>query len=147
MPTGRVVAILPAAGDSRRMGRPKLLLPLHGGPMVAGVVNALFGGGAEEIVLVTSPGDEDSRKALAAGVDCAVNRPSRRRLPASARIAALAEPSVLVAASISIFLPTSPLQKPRPWWTSCAGCANPAPPTRPACRSRPRNATLAIAPR
>src|SRR5436305_15068509 len=55
------VAVLPAAGASRRMGRPKLLLPFNGGPLVAGVVNALLGGGVEEIVLVTAPEDEDLR--------------------------------------------------------------------------------------
>ncbi len=52
------VALLPAAGASRRMGRPKLLLPVGGRPMVAGVVAALRGGGVSEIVLVTAPGDE-----------------------------------------------------------------------------------------
>src|SRR5688572_10852701 len=52
------VALLPAAGASRRMGRPKLLLPVGGRPMVAGVVEALRGGGVGEIVLVTAPGDE-----------------------------------------------------------------------------------------
>lgn len=52
-------ALLPAAGASRRMGRPKLLLPVNGRPMVAGAVEALRRGGAREIVLVTAPGDED----------------------------------------------------------------------------------------
>jgi molybdenum cofactor cytidylyltransferase len=68
------VAILPAAGASRRMGRPKLLLPLHGRPLVAGVVAALRGGGLNEIVLVTSPGDEELRAwARQAGIGVAVN--------------------------------------------------------------------------
>lgn len=52
------VALLPAAGASRRMGRPKLLLPVGGRPMVAGAVEALRGGGVREIVLVTAPEDE-----------------------------------------------------------------------------------------
>ena len=52
------VALLPAAGASRRMGRPKLLLPVNGRPMVSGVVEALRGGGVREIVLVTASGDE-----------------------------------------------------------------------------------------
>ncbi|HEY0556045.1 MAG TPA: nucleotidyltransferase family protein [Thermoanaerobaculia bacterium] len=82
MPASRIVAILPAAGGSGRMGRPKLLLPVHGGPMVAAVVNALLGGGAEEVVLVASPGDEDLQGwARRAGVECAVNPdPSRGML-------------------------------------------------------------------
>jgi molybdenum cofactor cytidylyltransferase len=92
MPAPRIVAILPAAGGSRRMGRPKLLLPVHGGPMVAAVVNALLGGGAEEVVLVASPGDEDLQGwARRAGVECAVNPdPSRGMLTSiQAGIAAL----------------------------------------------------------
>ncbi len=92
MPTARIVAILPAAGASSRMGRPKLLLPVHGGPMVAAVVNALLGGGAEEVVLVASPGDEDLQGwARRAGVECVVNPdPSRGMLTSiQAGIAAL----------------------------------------------------------
>jgi CTP:molybdopterin cytidylyltransferase MocA len=57
MEPSETVAVLPAAGGSLRMGRPKLLLPFNGGPLVAGVVNALLGGGAGEIVLVTAPDD------------------------------------------------------------------------------------------
>lgn len=53
------VAIVPAAGASRRMGRPKLLLPLGAGTVVGGVVDALHAGGAGEVVLVVAPGDEE----------------------------------------------------------------------------------------
>jgi CTP:molybdopterin cytidylyltransferase MocA len=68
------VAVLPAAGASRRMGRPKLLLPVDGRPMVAWVVEALRAGGAGEIVLVTAPGDEELRAwAVASGVRPALN--------------------------------------------------------------------------
>jgi molybdenum cofactor cytidylyltransferase len=68
------VALLPAAGASRRMGRPKLLLPVGGRPMVARVVEALRGGGVGEIVLVTAPGD-DALQAWARqnGVTVAIN--------------------------------------------------------------------------
>lgn len=52
------VAIVPAAGASRRMGRPKLLLPFAAGTVVGGVVAALRDGGAGEVVLVTAPDDE-----------------------------------------------------------------------------------------
>ena len=51
------VALLPGAGASRRMGRPKLLLPYRDGTIVGSVVQALRGGGVSTIVLVTSPGD------------------------------------------------------------------------------------------
>jgi molybdenum cofactor cytidylyltransferase len=68
------VAILPAAGASRRMGRPKLLLPFRGRPLVAGVVEALRAGGVDTIVLVTSPGDEELQAwARQAGLSVAVN--------------------------------------------------------------------------
>ena len=68
------LAILPAAGASRRMGRPKLLLPVNGRPMVAGVVEALRGGGVREIVLVTAPDDEALQSwARQNGVTVAIN--------------------------------------------------------------------------
>lgn len=52
-------AVVPAAGASRRMGRPKLLLPFAAGSVVGGVVAALRGGGAGEVALVVAPGDEE----------------------------------------------------------------------------------------
>ncbi len=56
------------------MGRPKLLLPLRGRPLVAGVVDALRGAGVREIVLVTAPDDEELRAwARQAGLLPAVN--------------------------------------------------------------------------
>jgi molybdenum cofactor cytidylyltransferase len=88
----RIAAILPAAGSSLRMGRPKLLLPVHGGPMVAAVVNALLGGGAEEIVLVTSGDNEELQGwARRAGIEHAVNPDPSRGMLSSIRegIAAL----------------------------------------------------------
>jgi molybdenum cofactor cytidylyltransferase len=86
------VAILPAAGASRRMGRPKLLLPFHGRPLVAGVVEALRRGGVDTIVLVTSAGDEDLRTwARQAGVTIEVNPDPERGMLSTIRegIAAL----------------------------------------------------------
>ncbi len=76
------VAVLPAAGASLRMGRPKLLLPFRGAPLVAAVVDALRTGGVEAIVLVTAPEDEDLRSwARQAGVATAVNpEPARGML-------------------------------------------------------------------
>jgi glycerophosphoryl diester phosphodiesterase len=92
MPNPQTVAILPAAGASRRMGRPKLLLPLRGRPLVTGVVEALRGGGVDEIVLVTSPEDDDLRAwAHGAGLTVAVNPDPDRGMLSSIRegIAAL----------------------------------------------------------
>lgn len=68
------VALLPAAGASRRMGRPKLLLPYGGGTLVGSLVASLRGGGVSTILLVTAPGDEDLQTwAREAGVAVAVN--------------------------------------------------------------------------
>ena len=89
MPTARVprfFAAIPAAGYSRRMGRPKLLLPLHGRPLVAGVVEALRRGGVNEIVLVIAPGDEELRDwSRQAGLRVAVNPDPERGMLSSIR--------------------------------------------------------------
>lgn len=49
------VAIVPAAGASRRMGRPKPLLPFAGTSVLGAVAAALTGGGAGEVVVVLAP--------------------------------------------------------------------------------------------
>ncbi len=93
------VAVLPAAGASRRMGRPKLLLPFGGGTLVGSVVAALRGGGVEEIVLVTAPGDEDLRAwARDAGVTIAVNPDPDRGMLSTLQegVAALSRTDVLL---------------------------------------------------
>ncbi len=51
-------ALLPAAGASRRMGRPKLLLPWGASTIVGSLVAALRAAGVSPIVLVAAPGDE-----------------------------------------------------------------------------------------
>ena len=48
-------ALIPAAGLSRRFGRPKLLEPVGGVPLLARVIAALQGGGVGPIVVVTAP--------------------------------------------------------------------------------------------
>jgi molybdenum cofactor cytidylyltransferase len=52
-----IAALVPAAGRSVRMGRPKLILPVDGEPLIARVVSALRSGGAERVVVVTPPED------------------------------------------------------------------------------------------
>ena len=77
-------ALLPAAGASRRMGRPKLLLPFHGRPLIAAVVDALRAGGAGTIVLVTAPEDGELRAwARQAGVEVAINPDPERGMLSS----------------------------------------------------------------
>jgi molybdenum cofactor cytidylyltransferase len=60
-----IVAIVPAAGHSSRMGRPKLILPLGGQTVIARVVNALRQGGASRTVVVTPPADAPGSTILA----------------------------------------------------------------------------------
>ena len=54
----RIPAIVPAAGKSRRMGRPKLLLPFGGEPLIGRVVKALLDGGVGYVVVVSPPADQ-----------------------------------------------------------------------------------------
>jgi molybdenum cofactor cytidylyltransferase len=48
-------AIVPAAGKSRRMGRPKQLLPFNGQPLIGRVVSVLLLGGASPVLVITPP--------------------------------------------------------------------------------------------
>jgi molybdenum cofactor cytidylyltransferase len=50
-----IVALLLAAGRSRRMGRPKLVLPLGGQPAIARIVDELARSCVDEVCLVTGP--------------------------------------------------------------------------------------------
>lgn len=52
-----IVAIVPGAGLSERMGRPKLLLPIDGIPLIARVIRALRAGGADRVVVVGPPAE------------------------------------------------------------------------------------------
>jgi molybdenum cofactor cytidylyltransferase len=51
------IALLPAAGASRRMGRPKLLLPFGPSTVIGALVASFRAAGVEKIVVVTAPGD------------------------------------------------------------------------------------------
>jgi molybdenum cofactor cytidylyltransferase len=95
----RAAALLPAAGASRRMGRPKLLLPFRGGPLVAAVVAALRSGGAGPVVLVTAPEDAELRSwAWQAGVEVAINPDPERGMLSSLQegLAALPRDQILL---------------------------------------------------
>jgi molybdenum cofactor cytidylyltransferase len=54
---GPVAAIVPAAGRSARMGRPKLTLPIQGRALIARVVEALRSGGADPVIVVAPTRD------------------------------------------------------------------------------------------
>ncbi len=60
-----IAAIVPAAGRSERMGRPKLVLPIDGRPLIERVVHALRAGGAGVVVVVVPPATEPGANALA----------------------------------------------------------------------------------
>ncbi len=80
------VAVLPAAGASRRMGRPKLLLPYGDTTLVGAVVDSLRRAGASPIVLVTAPGDEALQAwAREAGLLVAVNPDPERGMLSTIR--------------------------------------------------------------
>lgn len=52
-----VAAIVPAAGASVRMGRPKLLIEFDGRPLIAKVVAALVDAGVDPVIVVVPPTD------------------------------------------------------------------------------------------
>jgi molybdenum cofactor cytidylyltransferase len=61
-----IAAIVPAAGRSTRMGRPKLLLPIGGTTVIARVVTELRAGGAPLVVVVAPPAEIEGSAALVA---------------------------------------------------------------------------------
>ena len=61
-----VSAILTAAGESRRMGRPKPLLPWRGTTLVEHQISALFNAGVSEVVVVVGH-EADAVSAQVAG--------------------------------------------------------------------------------
>ncbi len=69
------LAIVPAAGRSRRMGRPKPLLPFRETTFVAALVDGLVAAGVRAVAVVTAPGDRAiaAWAAAAAAVVPAVN--------------------------------------------------------------------------
>lgn len=103
MPSPSVTAIVPAAGASRRMGEPKLLLPFRGpagGDTVIGsTLTALLEGGAGRACIVTRPDDQDlvDRLRGRSGVVLAVNPEPERGMLSSilAGLAALGGPEAL----------------------------------------------------
>jgi molybdenum cofactor cytidylyltransferase len=60
-----IAGIVLAAGTSSRMGRPKLLLPLAGKPVLQHVLDALTGAPVDEIVVVLGPDPDGVRTAVA----------------------------------------------------------------------------------
>jgi molybdenum cofactor cytidylyltransferase len=61
-----IAAVVPAAGRSQRMGRPKLLLPIGEESLIGRVVAALREGGADRVVVVAPPSESEEGPAVAA---------------------------------------------------------------------------------
>jgi len=70
-----IAAVLLAAGESRRMGRPKLTLPWgNGGSMISQVVSRFREAGADPLLVVTGGDREEVERALQrAGAQCLLN--------------------------------------------------------------------------
>jgi molybdenum cofactor cytidylyltransferase len=149
------LAVVPAAGSSRRMGRPKLLLPYSGtagtSTIVESLVAALRAGGASPVVMVTSPGDEDLQRIMeGAGCLVAVNPDPERGMLSSIRegIAALGGARALAERGEVLLVAPADLPALRPatvaelLWRRAAAEALLAVPTFQGKRGHP----LAIAP-
>jgi molybdenum cofactor cytidylyltransferase len=59
----RTFGLIPAAGKSVRMGRPKLLLPVGAQTVLARVLATVHDGGVTDVLVVTGPGDVALRDA------------------------------------------------------------------------------------
>lgn len=80
-------AVILAAGRSRRMGTPKLLLPLRGRPVIDWVVTAVAASKVQHTVVVVGAPDEAIRAALTGRpVSFAVNRSSESEMLDSLRV-------------------------------------------------------------
>lgn len=74
-----VSAILLAAGESKRMGRPKLLLPFGGGTIVGRTVDNLLSSSVAEVIVVLGAGAQKMKKAIAVKPVKVVFNPDYRR--------------------------------------------------------------------
>jgi len=85
-----VSVVVPAAGSSSRMGRPKLLLPFRGSTVIGSLVAALCEGGARHLsrlCLVVAPGDEElSRWGEGRGLTVVVNPAPERGMLSSIQV-------------------------------------------------------------
>ncbi len=86
-PVPRVFAVIPAAGHSRRMGRPKQLVEVAGRPLLLTTIQPLLATDVAGLVVVTRPAIADqARPALPAGIVLAYNDDEHSDMIASVRI-------------------------------------------------------------
>jgi len=109
-----IVAIVPAAGLSVRMGRPKLTLPLRDKTVIAHVVETLLAGGADRVLCVVRPhanpeSDRLTRETREAGAEVSVCDPPPPDMRASVEHGiALLEAEMTVPAGILLCPADSP---------------------------------------
>lgn len=145
------LAIVPAAGASRRMGRPKLLLPYGTSTIVGSLASALRAGGASPVVVVAADGDMELQEwARAFGALVAINPDPDRGMLSSIRegLAALGGTERLAQRGEVVLVAPADLPALRPgtvaellWRRAAAG----APLAVPAFQGK-RGHPLAIAP-
>ena len=60
----KIAAIIPAAGRSERMGRPKLILPIEGATVIARVVSAFSAAGVAPVIVVAPPSEIEGARPI-----------------------------------------------------------------------------------
>ncbi len=97
----RVAALVLAAGGSRRLGRPKLLLPYRGVPLLRRAVDAATAGGCDDVVVVLGADRERYTPLLAgSGARTAINPFYKEGMSSSLRTGLEAVPPDCAAALI-----------------------------------------------
>ncbi|HEV3075456.1 MAG TPA: NTP transferase domain-containing protein [Thermoanaerobaculia bacterium] len=127
VPQPTAAAVVPAAGASRRMGRPKLLLPFGDGTVLGALVGALRVAGVSPIVVVAAAGDPEMRAWCAdaiaaaattdaAGLTVALNAAPERGMLSSilAGLAALGGAGTLVGGRATLLVCPGDLPALRP---------------------------------
>lgn len=98
-----VYAVVPAAGQSRRMGTQKLLLPFAGSTVIGQVVKTLRSAPLKGIVVVVSPdGDAVASEAVAAGASTVINPDSDADMLSSVRCGIRGLPADADAALVAL---------------------------------------------
>jgi molybdenum cofactor cytidylyltransferase len=98
-----VAAVLLAAGSSKRMGRPKQLLPLGDKPAVRYCCESIFAAGVNDIAVVVGPDSEKITKALhGLSITIAVNENRESEMADSIRIGLRALPERYTAVLICL---------------------------------------------
>ncbi len=88
-----VSAILLAAGESKRMGKPKLLLPLGSSTILGHTIDNLLSSGVDEVIIVLGAEAEEMKRAIAGKPVKVVFNPDYRRGMSTSLIAGLKQVS------------------------------------------------------